>query len=138
MKQITLKVFNNSIEAHLLKSKLANIGVSSTLLNEHSSTLYPINNNSNGGIRMQINESDKEMALLVISDLENKNYFNEGSTPVVCPNCASTEITPKKNNTKGFKGFLSLLSLLFFGILTVSQKYVFVCDNCKSEFKAKA
>lgn len=136
MKQITLKVFHNAIDAHLLRSKLESEGIRSVIINEHSSSIYPINNNSNGGIRLQINETDRERAVLILEDIESANYTDDNGLPMVCPNCASTEIVSGVNSTKGIRGILAMVSLIFLGILTIKQKSVYKCNNCGTEFKS--
>ena len=61
---ITLKTFDNSIDAHLLKTKLESEGISCVLFDENIVSLDPLYNMAVGGIKLRIAENDQEKAIL--------------------------------------------------------------------------
>ncbi|CAI9429843.1 Uncharacterised protein [Candidatus Ornithobacterium hominis] len=66
MELITLKTFNNELDAYLFSQFLSNHNIQSYMFNQFISTIYPIFNNTVGGIEVKINIKDIEKANVVI------------------------------------------------------------------------
>lgn len=131
---ITLKTFDNSIDAHLLKTKLESEGISCFLFDENIVSLDPLYNMAVGGIKLRIAETDQEKAIQIIRQIETTNYTNEQNKAVVCQRCASENIGYFRS-FRGAKGILSVLSLLVFLVYPIYFKYVYKCKDCGHEFK---
>lgn len=68
MKWITLKVFDDTIAAHLLKSKLESEGISCVLLDEKSIGVQPFASIALGGIKLQVSELDWDEAVRIYQE----------------------------------------------------------------------
>ena len=77
MQLVTLKTFDNPIDAHLLQSKLDNEGIESFLLNENMIGLNPLFNNVLGVIQLKINANDLEVSILVVNEINNTPLTDE-------------------------------------------------------------
>ena len=66
MSIITLKTFDSSIEAYLLKSKLESENIECFVIDENMITLNPLFANAVGGIKLNINDEDLKKAQAVI------------------------------------------------------------------------
>ncbi|MCF8302511.1 MAG: DUF2007 domain-containing protein [Bacteroidales bacterium] len=67
MDYICVAICNSVPEAHMLKGKLENEGVSCFLTNENISTLLPFSNSMLGtGIQVNVNTGDEEKALQIL------------------------------------------------------------------------
>lgn len=62
---VTLRTFINPIDAHLAKNQLENEGISCVLLDQHMTTMYP-GAGIVGGIRLNVDEADLELAKAVL------------------------------------------------------------------------
>ena len=58
MKLITIKVFENAIDAHILKTKLESEGIPAILVDENIVTLNPLYNIAVGGGKLQVRDED--------------------------------------------------------------------------------
>ena len=65
-KYIIIRTFNNSIEAHIIQGKLLAHGVPCFIQDEHIVSLNPFYNIAVGGIKVMINEDDREIAEQVL------------------------------------------------------------------------
>jgi hypothetical protein len=65
---ITLATINNSIQAHLLKSRLESEGIPCFLTDENINTLLPAG--PFGGIKVQVHLSDSLRAFDILYDLQ--------------------------------------------------------------------
>ena len=80
MELITIKTFDNSIDAHLLRIELENEGIECYIYDEHTVTVFPLYSNAVGGIKVKILKKDLELA---------KGILLSAIKTVICPNCAS-------------------------------------------------
>lgn len=55
---VTLKVFQNSIDAHLLKTQLESEGIECFIFDEQMVTMNMLYSNAVGGIKLKIQEED--------------------------------------------------------------------------------
>ncbi len=135
VKLITLKSFDNPIQAHMLKSKLESEEILCFLFDENIMTLNPLYNISTGGIKLKINESDLDKAVSILQTLESTEFTNEQNEPIQCPNCQSTNIYNDFKSMKGLKGALSWLASLILFVFPVFIKTIYRCKSCDFEFK---
>lgn len=134
---ITLKTFDNFVDAHLLKSKLKSEDIDSFLYDENIVSLDPVMNITFGGIKLKINESDFEKANEIISFIENRPFIDENQKILVCPNCNSQKLYAGFKSMKGIKGVLSTIVSFALLIFPIYQKSLYKCKDCDTEFTNK-
>ena len=125
MELITIKTFDNSIDAHLLRIELENEGIECYIYDEHTVTVFPLYSNAVGGIKVKILKKDLELA---------KSILLSAIVTVICPNCASQNIILNYKSMKGLKGFLSAFTSLFTVSYPLHYKMVNKCRDCNEEF----
>jgi DNA-directed RNA polymerase subunit RPC12/RpoP len=136
MQLITLKTFDNPIDAHLLKSKLESEGLAVYIFDEHINSLNPLYNIATGGIKLKISEGDMDAALQIIRDIES-SYKNDQDETIVCPACGSKNLYNNFKSMRGTKGFISAIVSFLFLIFPIYVKVVYKCKDCDHEFKPR-
>lgn len=137
MELITLKVFDNAIDAHILKCKLESEDIACFIFDEHLVTMNPLFNLAVGGIKLKINQDDAKRAKSIIREIENLPYTNNQDEIIRCPKCTSKELY---SNFKSIKNFKGIMASLFSFLLTVFPIYfnsVYKCKKCSFEFTVK-
>ena len=77
MKLVTVRTFDNSIEAHLLKSKLESENILCYLFDENIVGLNPLYNITVGGIKLKVNEFDLDKASIIIQQVDEAVLMND-------------------------------------------------------------
>lgn len=135
MKLITARIFDNPIDAHLLKTKLVSEGVECFIFDEHSVTIDRSAYSTSGGIKLQIFESDIEKVKTLLSEIEANPYLKENGEVLKCPNCNSENLYSGYKSKDGLKGSVAAL----FSFLTLTIPFYFKidykCRDCQNEFK---
>ncbi len=134
MNLITLKTFDNSIDANMLKCQLELEGIQSYLKDENTITTNPLYNIALGGIKLQVLEQDYTKAKTYLDQLENTPYTNQDNDIIHCPKCQSTNIQVGFASYKNITGILSLLTAFVFMIFPFYNKKVYKCMQCDKEF----
>ena len=134
MNLITLKTFDNSIDANMLRCQLELEGIQSYLKDENTITTNPLYNIALGGIKLQVIEQDYQKAKAYLSELENTPYTNQKNEIISCPTCKSTDIHAGFSSYKNITGILSILTALAFMIFPFYNKKVYKCKECDLEF----
>ncbi len=132
---ITIKTFDNSIEAHLLKSKLESENIKCFLFDENIVCLNPLYNIAVGGIKLKINKSDIEKASQIINETEKSALTNDQGEVIKCPNCESEEVYSGFKSMKGTKGVISAITSFLFMAFPIYFRTVYKCKKCANEFK---
>jgi hypothetical protein len=128
MTLITLRTFDVSIDAHLLKSKLESEGIECYIFHENTATLTPI---AIGAICFKVNREDYQKAYKIMTQMQKPIPKNEDGKIISCPECdASKLIFIQKKQKKQLKGMLSQIKA-FFSSNTIS---VVFCEACKKEY----
>ncbi len=135
MPLITLKTFENPVEAHLLKSQLESEGINCFLFDEHTMGLIPFYNVTLGGIKLKIDQKDAKVALEIVDQNEMTDLLNEQNEPLVCPSCGSNKLYQNFRSFKGLSGFLYAAAALLLTIIPFYWKTVYRCKVCETEFK---
>lgn len=68
MELITLKNFNNEIDASICSSFLESKGIENFVFNNFSSTIYPVFNNTIGGVELKVKKEDVETAIAILEE----------------------------------------------------------------------
>lgn len=134
MNFITIKTFDNPIEANIMKSKLLNEGIQCFLFDEHIVEMNPLYNITVGGIKLKIAPSDKEKATEIIQAYHQAEITNEEGEVVECPSCQSKEFHKGFKSFKSLRGILSAIFSLAFMVYPIFYKTVNKCKQCGTEF----
>ena len=127
--------FDNSIEAHIMKSKLESENIMCFLFDENIVGLNPLYNVTVGGIKLKINKSDIEKATQIIEETTKSTLKNDQGQVINCPNCKSEDIYSGFKSMKGTKGILSAIVSFIFMVFPIYYKTVYKCKACGNEFK---
>jgi len=138
LKLVTVRTFDNPIDAHMLKSKLESEGVSCYLQDEHTIAIDPLVSNALGGIKLKINEEDIDKTKSILNELEGASYRDEENNTIKCPSCESTELIAGYNSMKGFKEILSAITSILLMVFPFYLKRLFKCKKCGNEFEIKS
>ena len=134
MNFITLKTFDNSIDANMLRCQLELEGIQSYLKDENTITTNPLYNLALGGIKLQVIEQDYKQAKTFLDELENTPYTNQENEIITCPNCKSTNIQAGFSSYRDITGIISLFTAFVFMIIPFYNKKVYKCIQCDKEF----
>lgn len=132
---ITLRTFDNSIETHILKSKLESEGIRCYIFDEHIVTMNPLFNQTVGGIKLRIAATDLERAQVILNQIDEVEVKSEDGTIVNCPKCGSNSYYSGYKSMKGTKGILSIVISFLFLVFPVYFKTLKKCKSCGHEFK---
>lgn len=132
---ITVKTFDNTIDAYLLKSKLESKKIICYLFDEHTIGVNPLYNVTIGGIKLKINEEDTEKVKQILSEIEKVPQTNDQNSLIQCPNCESDDLIGNYKSMSGWKGVLSIFTSFFFMVFPVYRKTVCKCNSCNHDFK---
>ena len=136
MSLITLKTFDNSFEAHLLKTTLESEGIQCFIFDENMVSINPLFNITVGGIKLKINNADLGKALEILEENEELKLTNENNEVIKCPKCDSEDIYLDFKSMKGLKGFFSLIVSFLFFLFPIYYKSLNKCKSCGHEFKS--
>lgn len=135
MNLITLKTFDSSIKAHLLRTKLESEGIPAYVLDENVVWLNPLFSNGIGGIKVSIDEEDLEASKKILAQVENTPLTNEKGEVIKCPNCGAQDFITGFNSIKSIAGMLSMLTSFILMIFPIYVEYIYKCKDCDKEFK---
>jgi len=138
-----VQVFDNYLQAHILKSKLEAEGITCLLQDEQTVTMYWFWSNALGGIKLKVPADEAARARLLMAKIEAEavaaseqpGFFEEDDDIQlapdnrICIHCGSKNT--KKQDYKKVPAFLSIL-LLGFPLMFRSDKWY--CFHCYEEF----
>lgn len=134
IKLVTLRTFDNPIDAHMVRSLLESNEITCCLFDEYISTLRPMYNILIGGIKLKIRSSDIEQAQQVLSEIDNAKLTDNNDKLVSCPKCSSTQLYSGHKSMKGVTGVLSAIISFAFMVYPIYYKTVIKCKECGYEF----
>ncbi len=102
MQFITVKTFDNSNDAHLLKVQLEGNGIECFLFNENTNNLQPHLTGAFGGVQLKIKAEDVEDAKHILQEIKNTPLTTEKGELLTCPNCKSTSYRISNKTKIGF------------------------------------
>lgn len=127
MSFITVRSFDNYIDANIILAKLQQEGIHCFLQDEYTVTIDPILTNAIGGIKLVVppNEVKQAKAMLEVFDAERRQQLK-------CPSCNSHNIE-YISNPKRSGNWLSALLSFSFTSYAVSIKKTYHCFDCGHE-----
>jgi len=135
MNRITVKTFDNIIDAYILKNRLETDNIECFIQDENTVSIDPLLSNAVGGIKLKVQEKDYAKAFDIIQELENKPFEDRYGNIIVCPNCGSNQLYKDFNSIQDLKGIISALFSLVLSIFPIYLNKVFRCKKCDTEFK---
>lgn len=126
MKLIVLQRFDNYFFANITYTKLQDAGIDCFLRDENTVTVDPLISNAIGGIKLEVEESQFELAVELMKGAEAA-YLND----INCPYCKKTGLTAEEKINKPETFWGKLKNQIAYGQTeTYSKKYR--CQHCKS------
>ena len=126
MKLIVLQRFDNYFFANITYTKLQDAGIECFLRDENTVTVDPLISNAIGGIKLEVEESQFELAVELMKGAEVA-YLND----IDCPYCKKTGLTAEEKINKPETFWGKLKNQIAYGQTeTYSKKYR--CQHCKS------
>ncbi len=135
MNLITVKTFDNTIDAHILMARLENEGVPCFLVDDNLVSINPMYAHVVGGIKLKIHEADQDKAIAVLRDIEQTEITNDAGEIIMCPVCNSTEYYTNFKSVNDVGSFLSVVFSFICGVIPFYVKNVYRCKKCNHEFK---
>lgn len=134
MNLITIKTFNDAISAHILKNKLESEGVQCFIFDEETVTVDPLLNFAIGGVKLKINDFNRDRALVIINAIEETPFTDNADNAIRCPSCNSTQLYNDYKSMKDPKSFMASVISILIGAFPFYSKSVYKCKKCGEEF----
>jgi hypothetical protein len=134
-KLVNIQKFSQSLEAHIMKSKLESEGIECFLEDDHSVAVNWLYSNAIGGVKLKVRDSDADNAQKIISRMEAGQAVipSKGvKTKEICPHCDSKDIHYEKYARRAI-----FLSWLLLSIPLPFFKRKWKCNECSYEWKVK-
>ena len=133
MNLVTALTFDDSVSAHLVKTRLENEGIKCFIFDEHINNVMPIYGQAVGGIRIKIKEEDVLKAKQLIEEWELRPFLNQSNETSTCTSCGAQELYAGFKSFKTSLGWLTLAISFLFMIYPFYSKTVYRCKNCGEE-----
>ncbi|MBM1104861.1 DUF2007 domain-containing protein [Aurantibacter crassamenti] len=114
----TLGAFSYPADVQIIKGKLESEGISVFLKDEYTLNSDPLISDAIGGVKIQVNENDKERAIEIYNEIRNYAIDDNGD-PIICPNCKAE----KSETYYTRKGIINKLFPFF-------EKRKYRCTQC--------
>jgi len=133
MNLVTALTFDDSVSAHLVKTRLENEGIKCFIFDEHINNVMPIYGQAVGGIRIKIKEEDVLKAKQLIEEWELRPFLNQSNETLTCTSCGAQELYAGFKSFKTSLGWLTLAISFLLMIYPFYSKTVYRCKNCGEE-----
>lgn len=128
----TIATFENAIQAHVAKAKLESEGVDSYIRDEHTIGVNPLYTAALGGVKLQVEAQDADLARRILARDESEMEQEEGEVKAsVCPRCASNVIE-LRDETMG--RVMTVLSWLLSGAIFRGRNH-WTCKRCRHSWR---
>jgi hypothetical protein len=137
---ITFESYYDPMLAHIVRTRLEANGIPCFLTDENIIGANPLYNTAVGGVKLKIFERDLQKCKDILAsegDLHEQDHFeidNESNTYVVCPYCASnnvSQIVPGESKEQ-WSDFLNSIVNLVNPLHTQNNWH---CNNCQGDFE---
>ncbi len=126
---ITVARYTYPYEAHIARGKLDNAGIDAFIADEHTISTHWIYSQALGGVRVQVQEESKDLALRVLAEETNVQdelpERTEADMSCHCPRCSSTALEPALYQAK-----TTQVLFLLFGTTPGEQQQGTRCRSC--------
>ncbi|PHR49761.1 MAG: hypothetical protein COA32_01105 [Fluviicola sp.] len=132
---VTIKTFDNNMDAHMLKSRIESEGIKCFLFDEETVTINPLYAQAIGGIKLKVHQEDVSAVRKILKDISETPLTDDEGDRILCPNCSSIAINTGFRSVSGWRGlvfaFVAFLSLTFSPFI----KTRYYCKDCEHVFK---
>ena len=118
----TIAVFQYSSEALIIKGKLESENIRVFLADEYTVDTDPLVSNAIGGVKLQVNTAQVEIAKAIIRNIDASLLKEE----ITCSKCGSVNFNLKLT----FKNIVLKL-------IPINGQFEYKCSDCYTSFKAK-
>jgi DNA-directed RNA polymerase subunit RPC12/RpoP len=132
---VTVKTFDNSMDAHMLKSRLENEGIRCFLIDDETVTMNPLFSQAIGGIKLKVDEKDVPEVKIILKEISETPLTDEEGEAIECPKCNSTKINTGFQSVPGWRGVVFALVGFFCSTFSPFIKSRYYCLNCENIFK---
>jgi len=133
----TIKTCYSQIDAHILKNMLEGEGIECILFDYNIVSINPLYSNAVGGIKLKIQEEDKEKAMVILAELAEKPFLDKNNEVISCPKCQSQKLYSYFNSMNDAKGVLAAITSIMLISFPLYTKSVYRCKECEMEFEVK-
>ena len=139
-KIVTFESYYDPMLAHIVRTRLEANGISCFIADENTIGANPLYNQAVGGVKIKVFERDLERCREILAtegDLHEQDHFEidgETNTYVVCPFCASTNVSNIIiNQDEGeWPDMINSISNLINPFHTQKNWH---CNNCQNDFE---
>jgi len=138
-KIITFESYYDPMLAHIVRTRLEANGISCFIADENTLGANAFYNPAVGGVKLKIFERDLERCREILAtegDLHEQDHFeidNGTNTYVVCPYCASTNVSNIAEDTN--RGEWPVLNSIMNLANPFQIQMNWRCNNCQREFE---
>ena len=126
-KIVVLRIFENSIDANIAKTKLDANGIQCFLTEENVSNLFPMQSIKLFGVRLHVFDKDRDQADHILS---NQIFIDREE--LACPRCQSAKIEMEYSRRLLYRVLTLAIGLMAFIGLPIPK--VYRCQDCSHEF----
>lgn len=123
---VTVIALGNSVEAHVIKSKLESEEIECFIADEHTINANPLYSNALGGVKVQVRCADLARAQEILGI-----HPEVRAAPTTCPKCGSKHVTFSK-----WPGILNLLAFLSLNAFFPRSRLQWNCKACGNSWRA--
>jgi DNA-directed RNA polymerase subunit RPC12/RpoP len=131
----TLKVADNAIDIHILRSRLETDGITCFVFDEQIVSVNPLYNITVGGIKLKVRSEQYEKAAEILREIGDTPYTDDAGMEIRCPKCNSVSLQSGFRSVKGIRGFISMITAFFFTVFPIGLRSVWRCNQCGHEFR---
>ncbi|HQV51773.1 MAG: DUF2007 domain-containing protein [Flavobacteriales bacterium] len=127
---VTIRFYDDPIEAHLARCILENAGIGAYVNDEHTISLNRLWGYALGGVKLKVSTSDRESAILLLSESESLPYLDENEAEMKCPRCGSADLTSGVSRPRDWKSIGHLLVSFIFITYPLGFQRGMSCGQC--------
>jgi hypothetical protein len=129
---VTVQQYRELAEAQVAKGVLDSAGIPCCLRDENVARLDWVWSNLLGGVRLQVNEQDREAAQAVLAQPIPEQIHVDGEIPYDqprCPRCGSLDI-----HYQGIHKRAGLASIILFVPIPIPKR-AWICEDCGAQWR---
>jgi hypothetical protein len=129
---VTVQQYRDLTEAQVAKGVLDSAGIPCCLRDENAVRLEWVWSNLLGGVRLQVNEQDREAAQAVLAQPIPEQIQADGEIPYDqprCPRCGSLDI-----RYQGIHKRAGLASIILFVPIPIPKR-AWICEDCGAQWR---
>lgn len=98
---VTIKSFDNIMEAYMLRSRIESEGIECFLFDEEIVALNTLYTWAVGGVKLKVLDKDVPQVMEILKDISETPLTNEQGSEISCPSCNSVNINNGHSSVSG-------------------------------------